>query len=144
TEATERFHKDPQAQSLLASTRKLADIVPDDYAALFYPGGHGPLWDLAEDPNSINLIERYYGQDKPIGMVCLAPGALRHVKLPDGRPLVSGKHVTGFSNSEEEAAQLTGIVPFLVEDELKHHGGQYTKADDWQEHVIIDHKLVTG
>lgn len=141
---TNRFREDATAKELLAATVKLADISPDDYDAIFYPGGHGPLWDLAEDQHSIKLIEYFYEHDKPMGFVCHAPGVLRHVKQPDGRPMVSGKHLTGFSNSEEEAAGLTEVVPFLVEDELKHHGGQYTKAEDWQEHVVTDHILVTG
>lgn len=144
TPDTERFRDDTQAQERLASTVKLTDIKPDDYDAIFYPGGHGPLWDLAEDPESIRLIEYFYQHDKPMGFVCHAPGVLRHAKQPDGRALISGKHVTGFSNTEEEAVQLTEVVPFLVEDELRHHGGQYTKADDFHEHVITDHKLVTG
>lgn len=144
TPDTERFRDDADAQKQLASTVKLTDIKPDEYDAIFYPGGHGPLWDLAEDPASIKLIEYCYEHDKPLGLVCHAPGVLRHARQPDGRPLVSGKHVTGFSNTEEEAVQLTQVVPFLVEDTLKDHGGQYSKADDFQEHVVTDHKLVTG
>lgn len=144
TPDTERFRDDADAQKQLASTVKLTDVKPDEYDAIFYPGGHGPLWDLAEDPASIKLIEYCYEHDKPLGLVCHAPGVLRHAKQPDGRPLVSGKHVTGFSNTEEEAVQLTQVVPFLVEDTLKEHGGQYSKADDFQEHVVTDHKLVTG
>lgn len=144
TPDTERFRDDAEAQKQLASTVKLTEIKPDEYDAVFYPGGHGPLWDLAEDPASIKLIEYCYEHDKPLGLVCHAPGVLRHAKQPDGRPLVSGKHVTGFSNTEEEAVQLTRVVPFLVEDTLKDHGGQYSKADDFQEHVVTDHKLVTG
>lgn len=141
---TKRFREDVAAQELLAATVKLKDISPDEYDAIFYPGGHGPLWDLAEDQHSIKLIEYFFEQDKPMGFVCHAPGALRQVKQPDGRPMVSGKHLTGFSNSEEEAAGLTEVVPFLVEEELKHHGGQYTKAQDWHEHVVTDQSLVTG
>lgn len=141
---TERFKEDDGAKELLAATVKLEDISPDDYDAVFYPGGHGPLWDLAEDQHSIKLIEYFYERDKPMAFVCHAPGALRQVKQPDGRPMVSGKHVTGFSNSEEEAAGLTEVVPFLVEEELKQHGGQYTQAQDWHEHVVTDHNLVTG
>lgn len=144
TPDTERFRDDPDAQKQLASTVRLTEIKPDEYDAIFYPGGHGPLWDLAEDPASIKLIEYCYEHDKPLGLVCHAPGVLRHARQPDGRPLVSGKHVTGFSNTEEEAVQLTQVVPFLVEDTLKDHGGQYSKADDFQEHVVTDHKLVTG
>jgi putative intracellular protease/amidase len=144
SEDTVRFRKDHQAQSLLGATRKLRDLDPDEFDAVFYPGGHGPLWDLAEDPVSIEVIEHFYRENKPIGAVCHAPGTLRHAKQPDGRPLVSGKHLTGFSNAEEAAVGLTDVVPFLVEDELKHHGGQYTKAREWEEHVIVDNKLVTG
>lgn len=144
TPDTERFRDDTEAQKQLANTIKLMEVKPDEYDAVFYPGGHGPLWDLAEDPASIKLIEYCYEHDKPLGLVCHAPGVLRHARQPDGRPLVSGKHVTGFSNTEEEAVQLTQVVPFLVEDTLKEHGGQYSKADDFQEHVVTDHKLVTG
>lgn len=144
TPDTERFREDETAQSLLANTHRLADIKPDDYDAIFYPGGHGPLWDLAEDQHSVKLIEHFYEHDKPMGFVCHAPGVLRHAKRPDGRSLVAGKHLTGFSNTEEEAVQLTDVVPFLVETELRDHGGQYTKADDFKEHVVTDHNLVTG
>lgn len=144
TSDTERLQADPKAQALLASTRRLVDVKPDDYDALFYAGGHGPLWDLAEDPTSIKLVEHFFEHDKPLGLVCHGPGVLRHAKQPDGRALVAGKHVTGFSDTEEEAVKLTKVVPFSVEDELRHHGGQYSKADDFQEHVVTDHKLVTG
>lgn len=144
TADTDRFNADPAAKALLASTKPLVDIRPDDFDAVFYPGGHGPLWDLAEDPASIKLIEYYFEHDKPLGLVCHAPGVLRHAKQPDGRALVAGKHVTGFSNTEEDMVQLTEVVPFLVENELRDQGGQYSKADDFQEHVVTDHKLVTG
>src|SRR5476649_2240278 len=132
TQDTERFATDRAAQQALAHTVKLATLNADDFDALFYPGGHGPLWDLAEDPHSIALIEHAFAAGKPVGAVCHAPGVLRHVKKPDGTPLVADKRVTGFSNSEEEAVQLTHIVPFLVEDELKRLGGHYEKVDDWQ------------
>jgi putative intracellular protease/amidase len=115
----------------------------DDYDTVFYPGGHGPMWDLAEDPQSIALIERFYDSGKPVAFVCHAPGVLRHVKA-NGEPLVKGKRVTGFTNSEEEAVQLTNVVPFLVEDELKRLGGRFEKVDDWQPFSIIDGRLVTG
>jgi putative intracellular protease/amidase len=119
TTATERFRADKEAQAALAYTKKLGDVFADDYDALFYPGGHGPLWDLAEDRNSIALIETMYAQGKPVSAVCHAPGVLRHAKAPNGSPLVQGKQVTGFSNSEEAAVGLTDVVPFLVEDELQ-------------------------
>lgn len=116
----------------------------EDFDALFYPGGHGPLWDLAEDASSIALIERFIALGKPVGAVCHAPGVLRHVKAADGTPLVHGKRVTGFSNSEEAAVELTDVVPFLVEDMLKDHGGVYGRAADWHSHVEVDGLLVTG
>lgn len=144
TDATRRFKTDTAAQRQLASTHILADIIPDDYDAVFYPGGHGPLWDLAEDRRSISLIEAMYNAEKPIGFVCHAPGVLRHVKLSDGSFLVHGKKVTGFSNSEEEAVGLTKVVPFLVEDVLKQHGGIYSKKGNWEAHVVVDGLLVTG
>ena len=123
---------------------KLSDISPDDYDAIFYPGGHGPLWDLAEDRNSIALIEKMYASGKPVAAVCHAPAVFRHTKTPDGSPLINGKSVTGFSNSEEDAVQLSGIVPFLLEDELKAKGANYSKADDWHPYAITDGNLITG
>ncbi|WP_369600331.1 type 1 glutamine amidotransferase domain-containing protein [Hahella sp. SMD15-11] len=144
TPATDRFHKDPEARQALANTLPLASVNPEDYDAVFYPGGHGPLWDLAEDPNSIRLIEAFYAAGKPVGAVCHAPAVFRHTKAPDGQPLVKGKRVTGFSNSEEAAVGLTDIVPFLVEDMLKANGGQYSKADDWHSFAVVDGHLVTG
>ena len=128
----------------LAHTHKLSEISIDDYDAVFYPGGHGPLWDLAEDPISIALIEQAIESGKPVATVCHAPGVLRHVKTSDGKPLVSGKSVTGFTNTEEEAVGLTEIVPFLVEDMLKEKGGHYSKAGDWQVYVQVDGLLITG
>ena len=116
----------------------------DDYDTVFYPGGHGPMWDLAEDQNSIDLIEAFLAAGKTVALVCHAPGALRHVKTPDGKPLVQGKKVTGFTNTEEEAVGLTKVVPFLVEDELKAKGGIFSKADDWQPYVLTDGQLITG
>ncbi|CAN7384786.1 type 1 glutamine amidotransferase domain-containing protein [Pseudomonas sp. GL-B-26] len=144
TAATERFRKDPPAQSALASTALLSSARAEDYDAIFYPGGHGPLWDLAEDKISIALIEAFYKAGKPVAAVCHAPGVLRHVKGADGQPLVKGKRVTGFTNSEEEAVQLTKVVPFLVEDMLKEKGGVYSKGADWASYVLTDGLLITG
>jgi putative intracellular protease/amidase len=144
TPSTERFGSDKEAQAALAHTVKLSTISPDDYDALFYPGGHGPLWDLAEDANSIALIETLYAQGKPVSAVCHAPGVFRHAKAPDGSPLVKGKSVTGFSNSEENAIGLTDVVPFLVEDELNKNGGKYSKGFDWLPHTVHDGNLITG
>lgn len=144
TDATRRFKDDKAAQAVLAGTHKLQDVSAGDLDAVFYPGGHGPLWDLAEDPSSIALIEATLAAGKPVAAVCHAPGVLRHVKSPDGKPLVQGKSVTGFSNAEEEAVGLTQVVPFLVEDMLKKNGGDYSKGDDWQPHVVTDGLLITG
>lgn len=144
TDATRRFKDDPASQAVLANTQKLKDISAADFDAVFYPGGHGPLWDLAEDATSIALIEAMLAAGKPVAAVCHAPGVLRGVKSPDGKPLVQGKEVTGFANSEEDAVELTEVVPFLVEDMLKENGGKYSKADDWQPYVISDGLLITG
>jgi putative intracellular protease/amidase len=144
TEATKRFKADPAAQAVLASTGKLSDARADGYDAVFYPGGHGPLWDLAEDKASIALIEAMAAAGKPVAAVCHAPGVLRHVKGADGKPLVNGKRVTGFTNTEEEAVGLTKVVPFLVEDMLKESGGRYEKGADWASFVLTDGKLITG
>ncbi|MGA6878398.1 type 1 glutamine amidotransferase domain-containing protein [Acinetobacter sp. AND/436] len=144
TKATERFKADTAAMQDLAQTHKLSEVSIADFDAVFYPGGHGPLWDLAEDPDSISLIEQTLQANKPVALVCHAPGVLRHVKAQDGQPLVKGKTVTGFSNTEEDAVGLTNVVPFLVEDMLKEHGGQYSKAEDWQVHVQQDGLLITG
>lgn len=144
TAATERFRKDPAAQSALASTALLSSARAEDYDAIFYPGGHGPLWDLAEDKVSIALIEAFFKAGKPVAAVCHAPGVLRHVKGADGQPLVKGKRVTGFTNSEEEVVQLTNVVPFLVEDMLKDKGGVYSKGADWASYVLTDGLLITG
>ncbi|MDG1583057.1 type 1 glutamine amidotransferase domain-containing protein [Pseudomonas sp. GOM6] len=144
TDATRRFAGDAEAQQALAGTLPLAQVRAEDFDALFYPGGHGPLWDLAEDATSIALIERFIALGKPVGAVCHAPGVLRHVKAADGTPLVRGKRVTGFSNSEEDAVQLSDVVPFLVEDMLKGHGGVYGRGEDWSSHVEVDGLLVTG
>ena len=144
TEATHRFRADADAVHRLASTKRLADVNPADFDAVFYPGGHGPLWDLAEDPHSIALIEATLDAGKPLGAVCHAPGVLRHAKQADGTPLVRDRRVTGFTNSEEAAVQLTQIVPFLVEDMLKANGAQYSSGPDWQPNAVVDGLLITG
>jgi putative intracellular protease/amidase len=144
TEQTRRFHVDPDAQAVLASTVKLASVSQENYDAVFYPGGHGPLWDLAEDKDSIALIEGTYRAGKPVALVCHAPGVLRHVKAADGTPLIRGKKVTGFKNSEEDGVGLTDVVPFLVEDMLKQNGGVYSSGDDWQSYAVQDGLLITG
>jgi len=144
TDATRRFKADVAAQSALAHTGRLADVSGDGFDAVFYPGGHGPLWDLAEDKNSIRLIEATIAAGKPVAAVCHAPAVLRHVRGADGSPLVKGRKVTGFTNSEEAAVQLSAIVPFLVEDMLIEKGGDYSKAADWQPHVVRDGLLITG
>lgn len=144
TAATRRFRADPEAGKALASTHRLEDVVDDDFDAIFYPGGHGPLWDLAEDQESIGLIESMYAAGKPVAAVCHAPAVFRHTKGPDGDPLVKGKSVTGFTNTEESAVGLSGVVPFLVEDMLRENGGRYSKKDDWQPYAITDGHLVTG
>ncbi|WP_435605070.1 type 1 glutamine amidotransferase domain-containing protein, partial [Streptomyces sp. C10-9-1] len=144
TDDTRRFEADPEATGALANTVRLDTVSPGDFDAVFYPGGHGPLWDLAEDPASTRLIESTLRSGKPVGLVCHAPGALRHAVDEDGTPLVSGRKVTGFANTEEEAVQLTGVVPFLVEDELVRLGGLYSRTEDWQPYVLTDGLLVTG
>ena len=144
TDATRRFAQDPAAQAALATTARLADVVQRPFDAVFYPGGHGPLWDLDEDPDSIRLIETTLAAGRPVAAVCHAPGVLRHAKGADGAPLVRGRAVTGFSNTEEAAVQLTEVVPFLVEDELKGKGGDYAKGPDWAPFVRTDGLLVTG
>lgn len=144
TDSTRRFKADAGAQAVLANTLKLSEVSAEDYDAVFYPGGHGPLWDLAENAFSIGLIRSTYNSGKPVAAVCHAPGVLRHVKGVDDNLLVKGKNVTGFANTEEEAAGLTKVVPFLVEDMLKKNGAHYTKAGDWQPHVVVDGLLITG
>jgi putative intracellular protease/amidase len=143
TESMARFKYDKATQAVLASTVKLSDMKASDFDAVFYSGGHGPMWDLAEDPVSIALIESFYNTGKPVAAVCHAPGVLRHVKY-NGEPLVKGKRVTGFTNDEEEEVQLTHVVPFLVEDELKRLGGQFEKKPNWEVFAITDGRLVTG
>ncbi len=144
TTSTQRFKADGEAVTALSNTQKLADVQAENFDAVFYPGGHGPLWDLAEDTQSIRLIESFYAAGKPVAAVCHAPGVLRHVRTSNGDALVKGKRVTGFSNSEEEAVQLTQIVPFQVEDMLKELGGVYSKVPDWQPYVLVDGTLITG
>lgn len=144
TAETHRFQADAEALAQLAHTGKLADVNISDYDAVFYPGGHGPLWDLAEDKKSIALIEEAIAAAKPVALVCHAPGVLRHVKGADGKALVAGREVTGFTNSEEEAVQLTKVVPFLVEDMLKANGGVYSRGADWGPYVVTDGLLITG
>ena len=144
TEATRRFKADDSAQKALAETEFLSAVSADGFDAIFYPGGHGPLWDLAEDGDSKSLIEAFAASDRPVGAVCHAPAVFKHTKGADGKPLVSGKTVTSFTNTEEEAVGLTNIVPFLVEDMLTANGGDYQKGDDWASFVVTDGKLVTG
>lgn len=144
TTMTHRFEADPDAQAALADTVRLDSVVAADFDAVFYPGGHGPLWDLAEDGHSQRLIEDTLRAGKPVALVCHAPGVLRHVTNEDGTPLVHGRPVTGFANTEEEAVGLTGVVPFLVEDELARLGGSYSKTTDWASHVIQNDLLITG
>ena len=144
TKFTQRFDKDEPLKKKLAHTIKLSEINAADYDAVFYPGGHGPLWDLVKDTNSIALIEAFQQQGKPMALVCHAPCALLKAKLPNGDPLIKGKKVTGFSDTEEAAVKLTKVVPFLLEDELKKAGGYYSKGPDWGVYVQTDGLLVTG
>ena len=144
TDSTRRFKGDDAAQEDLANTEVLSNIAANNYDAIFFPGGHGPLWDLAEDKDSIALIEAFAKEDRVIGAVCHAPAVFRHTKGTDGHPLVSGKAVTGFTNTEEEGVGLTSVVPFLVEDMLKSNGGDYQSGDDWASFAVTDGKLVTG
>ena len=142
TPAMTRFKQDPTAQKALSQTVKLADVKAEDYDTVFYPGGHGPMWDLAESPVSIALLGSFYNSGKPIALVCHSPGVLRHVRY-QGAPLVRGKHVTGFTNGEEEAVSLTHVVPFLVEDELLRLGAIFEKKANWQPFSIVDGRLIT-
>lgn len=144
TELTQRFKADPAAQRELANTLKLDSVRQDDFDTVFYPGGHGPLWDLAESQTSIALIEAFNRAGKPIGFVCHAPGVLRHVKAASGEPLVKGRQVTGFTNGEEADVELTDIVPFLVEDELIALGANYQKGPNWGSFIVEDGTLITG
>jgi putative intracellular protease/amidase len=144
TDITRRFEKDSAAESQLDKTVRLESVKQEDYDTVFYPGGHGPMWDLAEDPNSIKLIESFLAAKKHVALVCHAPGVLRHVKTPAGKPLVDGKKVTGFTNGEEADVGLTKIVPFLVEDELLRLGAIYSKVKNWGVYTITDGLLITG
>lgn len=144
TDDTRRFEADADATAALANTVRLDSVAADGFDAVFYPGGHGPLWDLAEDKDSARLIESTLRSGKPVTLVCHAPGVLRHTTNADGTPLVQGKKVTGFSNTEEAGVQLTDVVPFLVEDELAKLGGRYSKSEDWQPYVVRDGLLITG
>ncbi|MDR3569873.1 MAG: type 1 glutamine amidotransferase domain-containing protein [Syntrophobacteraceae bacterium] len=143
TPAMTRFKKDAEAQKALSRTMRLSDMKSEDFDTIFYVGGHGPMWDLVDNPESIALIESFYNSGKPVAAVCHAPGVLHRVTYK-GRPLVDGKRVTGFTNGEEETVHLTNVVPFLVEDELKRLGGLYEKAPDWQSRVVVDGRLITG
>ena len=144
TASTERFKQDTKAQEILAHTIKLSEVKESDFDAIMYPGGHGPLWDLTNDQNSISLIEAFVKADKPVASVCHAPAVLLNAKLPNGDYLVKGKKVTAFANTEEEAVQLQDVVPFLLEDALIEKGAQYSKVEDWNSHAITDGKLITG
>ena len=144
TDDTRRFKADATARAALAATVKLASLDMNAFDAVFYPGGHGPLWDLAEDPASIHLLEYFAAGGRPIAAVCHAPAIFRHTKGANGKPLVSGRNVTGFTNTEEAAAGLTDVVPFLVEEMLVKNGGIYSKGADWASHVVVDGNLVTG
>jgi len=144
TEATKRLEKDSTAQHKLETTCTLDDVDPDDFDAIFYPGGHGPLWDLTNNEQSIKLIEHFWSKGKPVSAVCHAPAVLLNAKTPSGDPIVQGRTVTGFSNTEEAAVELTNVVPFLLEDELTAKGGHYRKVDDWQAYAVQDGMLITG
>ena len=144
TDATHRFNADSDAQSVLANTKRLAEVSADDYDGVFYPGGHGPLWDLAVDADSIALIESFVNQDKPVASVCHAPAVLVNVTSANGDALVKGRKVTGFSNSEEAAVGLTDVVPFLLEDRLQALGGVYSAGEDWHPYALVDGLLITG
>jgi putative intracellular protease/amidase len=144
TKDTKRYKEDKAAQDVIANTKVLSDLDASDFDAVFYPGGHGPLWDLANDVTSVKLIEAFNEQEKPIAFVCHAPAALKRVSGTDGNPLVKGKKVTGFTNSEEEAVKLTNVVPFLVEDMLQENGGIYSKKEDWAAYAVQEGNLITG
>lgn len=144
TDFTKRFKEDKKANEVLANTLKLSDVKESDFDAIMYPGGHGPLWDLTNDENSISLIQDFVKANKPVAAVCHAPSVLLNVKLEDGEYLVNNKKVTAFSNTEEEAVQLTNVVPFLLEDSLKEKGAIFSKTDDWNSYAITDGKLITG
>lgn len=144
TEATRRYFNDEALQQKVATTKKLSEVSADDFDGVFYPGGHGPMWDLYQDENSIRLIQNFWKSNKPVAAVCHAPAALLNAKNENGEPLVKDKKVTGFTNTEEQAVQLTDVVPYLLEDALKAKGGTYIKGDDWSSHVVKDGLLITG
>ncbi|WP_242203100.1 type 1 glutamine amidotransferase domain-containing protein [Aestuariivivens insulae] len=144
TKSTKRYYADSKAQLIFSKTLKLAKVKHEDFDAVFYPGGHGPLWDLSKDKKSIELIESFYNNNKPIAFVCHAPAALQKVNDLNGDPLVKGKKVTGFTNGEEKAVGLTDVVPFLIEDMLKENGGIYVKGDDWSAFAVEDGLLISG
>ncbi len=144
TDATKRYYADEPLKKKVAHTGVLADVKADDFDAIFYPGGHGPMWDLYSDENSIALIQDFWAAGKPVAAVCHAPSALLNVKDKNGDPLVKGKKVTGFTNSEEEGVKLTDVVPYLLEDELQAKGGHYSKGADWGSYVVKDGMLITG
>ena len=144
TDLTHRFENDTEAEAQLGKTLRLDSVKQEDYDTVFYPGGHGPMWDLAENKNSAKLIESFLAAGKPIALVCHAPGVLHHVKAPDGKPLVEGKTVTGFTDGEEEEVGLTKVVPFLVEDELMRLGAIFSKVKNWGVHTVTDGQLITG
>lgn len=144
TELTQRFHADSAAKAQLASTKKLSELSADEFDAIFFPGGHGPMWDMPDNATSIGLIEAFVKADKPVGAVCHAPVALVNVRGKDGEYLVKGKRVTGFTNSEEDAVGLSGVVPFLLENKLMERGARFSKAENWAPYVQVDGKLVTG
>ncbi|HDZ37024.1 MAG TPA: type 1 glutamine amidotransferase domain-containing protein [Marinobacter sp.] len=144
TDTTRRFEADAHAKEALASTKKLSDVEMNEFDAIFYSGGHGPLFDLVNDHKSVALIKSAYEQDKVIGAVCHAPAVFKNVEIKPGQNLVGGREVTGFSNSEEEAAGLTKVVPFLLEDMLKENTATYSKGEDWAPHIVVDGKLITG
>jgi putative intracellular protease/amidase len=144
TDATRRFRMDPAAQAELANTKKLSSISADDFDAVFYPGGHGPMWDMPDNATSIALIEDFVKADKPVAAVCHAPVALINVRGKDGDYLIKGKRVTGFTDTEEDAVGLTSVVPFLLEDELRERGGIFSKGPNWSSHIEVDGKLITG
>lgn len=144
TNATVRLFEDEAAMEQLANTLKLSEVTADKFDAIFYPGGHGPLWDLSQDPLSIGLIQQFWEQEKPVAAVCHAPAVLVNAKTPAGEPIVKGRKVSGFTNSEEAAVGLTEVVPFLLEDKLKELGGLYEKVDDWKPYAVVDGNLITG
>jgi len=144
TEATRRYYSDPEAQEKLRNTVLLSSVSESDFDAIFYPGGHGPMWDLPDDPDSIKLIEAFYNSGKPVTLVCHAPVALKNVTTPDGQWLIKGKRVSAFTNTEEAAAQLTNVVPFLLQDMLSEHGAQFQQGEDWMPFVTRDGLLITG